>query len=68
MRQVVVAFGIGCVVMMLQGCAAPAQQVGHDTVAFTDGTGVAPVDEAFVKKIERHMERQDRPGSTLMFR
>lgn len=68
MRQIVAALGIGCFVVLVQGCAAPAKQAGHDRVAFTEGTSVAPLDEAFVKKIERHVERHDRPGSTLMFR
>lgn len=68
MRQVVAAFGIGCVVMMVQGCAAPAKQVGHETTALADGNRVSLSDDDFVKKIERHVERQDRPGSTLMFR
>ncbi|CAE6710095.1 MAG: hypothetical protein H8K06_13070 [Nitrospira sp.] len=68
MRQVVVAFGMGCVVMMLQGCAAPAKQIGHEPAAFADGNRVALSDDDVLKKMERHVERQDRPGSTLMFR
>lgn len=68
MRQIVAVLGIGCFVVLLQGCAAPARQAAHDRVAFTEGPSVAPVDDAIVKKIERHVERQDRPGSTLMFR
>ncbi len=68
MRQVVVAFGVGCAVMMLQGCAVPAKQVGHEPAALVDGNRVSLSDEDVLKKMERHVERQDRPGSTLMFR
>lgn len=68
MRQVIAAFGIGCFVMMLQGCAAPAKQVGHETAALADGNRVSLSDDDFIKKMELHVERQDRPGSTLMFR
>lgn len=68
MRQGVAAIGIGCFVLMVQGCAAPGQQVGHETVAITDGNRVSRVDDDFLRKVEQHVERQDRPGSTLMFR
>jgi hypothetical protein len=54
--------------VLLQGCAAPAKQAGHERVAFAEDQGRALSDDAFVKKVEQHLDRQDRPGSTLMFR
>lgn len=69
MRQVFAFIAIGFFLALLQGCAAPATQVRHETVASTQETGgTALTDEAFVKKVEQHLDRQDRPGSTLMFR
>lgn len=68
MRQVVMALGIGVVVILLQGCAAPAKQAGHQTVALAEGGQASLSDEEFVNKVERHIERQDRPGTTLRFR
>ncbi len=68
MRQIVTPIGMGCFVVLLQGCAASAQRVTHDTVAVSADGGMASTAEAFVKKVERHVERQDRPGTTLMFR
>lgn len=68
MRQVVMALGVGIVVVLLQGCATPAKQSGHGTVALANTQQASPSDEEFVQKVERHMERQDRLGSTLMFR
>jgi len=69
MRGLVVAIVIGVFVVLLQGCAGPAKVAGHEPVAFADEqTGMAPSEEAFVKKVERHLDRQDRPGTTLMFR
>jgi hypothetical protein len=68
MRQFVALIGIGFFVVLVQGCAAPAKQAGHETVAFSEESGVVPSDEEFVKKVERHLDRQDRPGTTLMFR
>lgn len=68
MRQIVALIGIGLFVVLLQGCAAPATRVSHDTVAFSQEEGTGQTDEEFVKKVERHLDRQDRPGTTLMFR
>lgn len=68
MRQVIAAFGIGCFVMMVQGCASPAKQVGQEAAALEEGNRVSRADDDFIKKMEQHVERQDRPGSTLMFR
>ncbi|MBL8043574.1 MAG: hypothetical protein JNL86_11720 [Nitrospira sp.] len=68
MRQVIALIGIGCFMVLLQGCAAPAKQAGHERVAFAEDQGRALSDDAFVKKVEQHLDRQDRPGSTLMFR
>ncbi|MFO0721699.1 MAG: hypothetical protein U0319_13240 [Nitrospira sp.] len=68
MRQIVALMGIGFFVVLLQGCAAPSTRGSHDTVAFSEEGGTAATDEEFVKKVERHLDRQDRPGTTLMFR
>ncbi|MCC6968158.1 MAG: hypothetical protein IT391_17960 [Nitrospira sp.] len=68
MRQVVMALGVGIVVVLLQGCAAPAKPTGHQTVAFSEGQQTTLSEEEFIQKVERHMERQDRPGTTLRFR
>ncbi|GMV49025.1 MAG: hypothetical protein NBKEAIPA_00072 [Nitrospirae bacterium] len=68
MRQVAMAVGMGVVVVLVQGCAAPAKQAGHETVALAEGRQTSLSDEEFVKNVERHIERQDRPGTTLRFR
>ena len=68
MRQVIALIGIGCFMVLLQGCAAPAKQAGHERVAVAEDQGRALSDDAFVKKVEQHLDRQDRPGTTLMFR
>lgn len=68
MRQIVTLMGIGCFVVLLQGCAASTPRVAHDTVAVSADGGMASTAEALVKKVERHLDRQDRPGTTLMFR
>lgn len=68
MRQIVGLIGIGFILVLLQGCAAPSARVTHDTVALSEEGGAAATEEAFVKKVERHLDRQDRPGTTLMFR
>lgn len=68
MRQLMTAVGIGCFLVVLQGCAAQQKQVGHDTVALANDQRSSLSEEEFLNKVERHMERQDRPGSTLMFR
>ncbi|GAB1724400.1 MAG: hypothetical protein GDA65_03695 [Nitrospira sp. CR1.1] len=68
MRQVVALIGIGCFMVPLQGCAAPAKHAGHETVTFAEDQGRALPDDAFAKKVGQHLDRQDRPGTTLMFR
>lgn len=69
MRGLVAEIAIGVFVVLLLGCAGPAKLVGHEPVVFADEqTGMAPSDEAFFKKVERHLDRQDRPGTTLTFR
>ena len=68
MRQIVAFTGIGFFVVLMQGCAAPSTRISHDTVALSEEGGMAATDEEFVKKVERHLDRQDRPGTTLMFR
>lgn len=69
MRQVSALIGIGAFLVLLQGCATPAMQVNHETVASTEASSDASVqDDAFAKRVEQHLDRHDRPGSTLMFR
>ena len=68
MRQIVALIGIGFFVVLLQGCAAWSTRVSPDTVAFSEEGGTVATDEEFAKKVERHLDRQDRPGTTLMFR
>lgn len=68
MRQIVRAVGMGFAVIMLQACVTPSKPTGHQAVAFSEGQPAPLSDEAFIQKIERHMERQDRPGTTLRFR
>ncbi|HQR16332.1 MAG TPA: hypothetical protein PKW52_16295 [Nitrospira sp.] len=68
MRQIVALIGIWFFVVLMQGCAAPSARISHDTVALSEEGGMAATDEEFVKKVERHLDRQDRPGTTLMFR
>ncbi|MGC3974106.1 MAG: hypothetical protein QM771_06940 [Nitrospira sp.] len=67
MRHIVALIGIGFFVVLSQGCASSSTRVNHDTAAFSEEGGPA-ADEEFVKKIERHLDRQARPGTTLMFR
>lgn len=68
MRQVTAAIAMGFLVVLVQGCATPATQTGQDRVVLAGEQPGAPSDEEFVKKVERHLDRQDRPGTTLMFR
>ena len=68
MRQIVIALGMGFAVIMLQACATPSEPTGHQTVAFSEEQRTPLSDEEFSQKAERHMERQDRPGTTLRFR
>lgn len=68
MRQMVGLIGIGFFLVLLHGCAAPSPRVAHDTVALSEGEGATATEGEFVKKVERHVDRQDRPGTTLMFR
>ncbi|MBS0169541.1 MAG: hypothetical protein JSR62_04245 [Nitrospira sp.] len=68
MRQLITAVGMGCLLVLLQGCAVPQKPVGHDTVTLGNQQPSSLSHEEFVNKVERHMDRQDRPGSTLMFR
>lgn len=68
MRQIVIAVGMGFAVIMLQACVTPSKPTGHQAVAFSEGQPAPLSDEAFIQKVERHMERQDRPGTTLRFR
>ena len=46
----------------------PSRPTGHQTVAFSEGQQTPLSEEEFLQKVERHMERQDRPGTTLRFR
>jgi len=68
MGQVTAVIAMGFLVVLLQGCATPATQAREDRVAFAEEQTGATSDEEFVKKVERHLDRQDRPGTTLMFR
>ena len=68
MRQIVIAVGMGFAVIMLQACATPSKPTGHQTVAFSEGQQTPLSEDEFIQKVERHIERQDRPGTTLRFR
>ena len=68
MRQIVIAVGMGFAVIMLQACATPSRPTGHQTVAFSEGQQTPPSQEEYLQKVERHLERQARPGTTLPFR
>lgn len=59
---------MGFAVIMSQPCATPSKRTGHQTVALSEGQQTPLSDEEFVQKVERHRERQDRPGTTLRFR
>lgn len=68
MRQIVIAVGMGFAVIMLQACATPSRPTAHQAVALSEGQQTPLSEEEFLQKVERHMERQDRPGTTLRFR
>ena len=69
MRQVLAFIAIGFFLVLFQVCAASAKQLSHETLASPQETGgTALTDEAFAKKVDQHLDRQDRPGTTLMFR
>lgn len=68
MRQVVMAFSLMVVVVIMQGCATQAKPSTPGSVAGAQMSHASSSNEEFVQKVERHMDRQDRPGSTLMFR
>ncbi|MBA5874152.1 MAG: hypothetical protein GDA66_06340 [Nitrospira sp. CR1.2] len=68
MRQGVMAFSLMVVVVMMQGCATQGKPSTPGAVAGAQMSQASSSNEEFVQKMEQHVERQDRPGSTLMFR